>query len=158
MSPFYVDYLHSLAELHTEIMRTIRHLPQEAFDWIPFPGGNSLSVLIVHLAGAEKFWIGDVVGGEPSGRDRAAEFKVNNLAIDDLESRLNESLGYTELVLGKLELDDLETPRISPRDGQELTAAWALNHALEHTAVHVGHIQITRQLWDLSRENENSNG
>jgi hypothetical protein len=25
---------------------------------------------------------------------------------------------------------------------------WALLHALEHTAIHLGHIQITQQLWD----------
>jgi len=25
--------------------------------------------------------------------------------------------------------------------------AWALAHALEHTALHLGHIQIGRELW-----------
>jgi hypothetical protein len=29
-----------------------------------------------------------------------------------------------------------------------ITAGWALNHALAHTALHIGHAQITRQLWD----------
>lgn len=151
MNPFYVDYLNSLAELHTEIIQTIRYLPQEALDWIPFSGGNSLSVMIVHLTGAEKYWMGDVIAGESSGRDRPAEFQVKNVGIEDLESRLNESLGYAELVLSKLELDDLELNRISPRDGQEMTVSWALDHALKHTAIHVGHIQITRQLWDQEK-------
>jgi ankyrin repeat protein len=26
--------------------------------------------------------------------------------------------------------------------------AWCLAHALEHTALHLGHMQITRQLWE----------
>jgi len=29
--------------------------------------------------------------------------------------------------------------------------AWALLHALDHTAQHLGHMQITRQLWDQER-------
>jgi hypothetical protein len=26
--------------------------------------------------------------------------------------------------------------------------AWSLLHALEHTALHLGHMQLTRQLWE----------
>lgn len=28
------------------------------------------------------------------------------------------------------------------------TVAWRLAHALEHTALHLGHMEITRQLWE----------
>jgi hypothetical protein len=28
--------------------------------------------------------------------------------------------------------------------------AWSLLHAQEHMAIHVGHIQIMRQMWDQS--------
>ena len=74
MQSFYADYLNNLEELHEEILHTISGLPQDAFDWTPFPGGNSLSVLIVHLTGAERYWFSDVVAGVPSGRDRESEF------------------------------------------------------------------------------------
>ena len=148
MIQFFAEYLDNLAELHSEIMRTVRHLPAEALDWVPFPDGNSLSVLVVHTSGAEKYWIGDVVANEPSARDRPAEFRVKNMRLQDLEARLNESLGYAELVVSKLGLDDLEAKRINPRDGQEVSVAWALLHALKHTALHLGHMQLTRQLWD----------
>lgn len=150
MEQFYVDFLDNLADLHAEIMKTIRHLPSEALDWVPFPGGNSLSILVIHVAGAEKFWMGDVVAGEPSHRDRPAEFKARGFSISQLESKLNESLGYAELVLGKFTLADLSAPRIHPRNEQEITAGWALEHTLKHTALHLGHLEITRQLWDQS--------
>ncbi len=68
MQSFYADYLNNLKELHQEILHTINGLPQEAFDWTPFTGSNSLSVLIVHLTGAERYWFSDVVAGVPSGR------------------------------------------------------------------------------------------
>jgi hypothetical protein len=54
--------------------------------------------------------------------------------------------------LEKLTLKDLETLSISPRDGRKLTVAWALAHALEHTALHAGHMQIMRQLWEQRDE------
>ena len=154
MIQFFADYVDNLADLHTDMMKAVRHLPAEALDWVPFPEGNSLSVLMVHTAGAEKFWIGDVVANESSGRDRPEEFRVRNLTLQDLEARLNESLGYAELVVGKLELEVMEAKRIDPRNGQEVTVAWALAHALKHTALHLGHIQITRQLWDQAHSGD----
>ncbi len=74
MQPFYTDYLNNLEELHQEILHTINGLPQNAFDWTPFTGGNSLSVLIVHFTGAERYWLSDVVAGVSSRRDRESEF------------------------------------------------------------------------------------
>ena len=150
MIQFFADYVDNLAELHTDMMKTVRHLPAEALDWVPFPSGNSLSVLIVHSAGAEKFWLGDVLAKELSGRDRPAEFRIKNQSQQQLEARLNESLGYAELVVGKLELEDLKAVRIDPRNGREFTVAWAMAHALKHTGLHLGHMQITRQLWEGS--------
>lgn len=148
MIQYFTDYLDILADLHSEIIKAVRHLPVEALDWVPYADANSLSVLIVHTAGAEKFWLGDVVANEPSGRDRPAEFRARNAAVVELEKSLSESLGYAELVVGKLRLDDLAGIRHDPRNGQEVTVAWALNHVLEHTALHLGHIQVTRDFWD----------
>ena len=119
MQPFYTDYLNNLEDLHQEILYTINDLPQEAFDWTPFNGGNSLSVLIVHLTGAERYWIGDVVSGVPSGRDRESEFKVKNLKPGVLNARLQESWSYVAKALENLDLIDLEAKRRSPRDDRD---------------------------------------
>lgn len=151
MQTFYTDYLNNLEELHQEILHTINGLSQDAFDWIPFTGGNSLSVLIVHLTGAERYWIGDVVAGVPSGRDRDSEFKVKNLEPGELAARLQESWSYGAQALENLDLNDLESKRRSLRNDRDVSVAWALEHALKHTAVHLGHIQITRQLWDMHK-------
>ncbi len=153
MQSFYTAYLDNLNELHTDFIQTIRDLPQEALDWSPFSGGNSCNVIITHIAGAEKYWLGDVVAGAPSGRDREAEFRVRNLKVAELEAQLQGSLAYAGDVLENLGLGDLETTRRSPRNDQEVTVAWALNHALKHTAIHLGHLQITRQLWEEGQVN-----
>jgi len=109
---------------------------------------NSLGVLVVHVAGAERYWIGDVVAHEPSGRDRAGEFRAQGLGAEALQQRLMDSLAYIRGLLEGLTLQDLADVRASPRDGRPFTVGWALAHTLEHTAVHTGHIGLTRQLWE----------
>jgi uncharacterized damage-inducible protein DinB len=151
MRPFFTDYLNNLLELHGDIRGALQGLPQDALDWSPGAEMNSLNVLVVHLTGAERYWIGDVVAGEPSGRDRAAEFRVSGLSTDELLRRLSDIEILAQRVLGPFALQALEEKRVSPRDGREFTVAWALGHALKHTALHLGQIQITRQLWEQAQ-------
>jgi uncharacterized damage-inducible protein DinB len=146
------DYLERLQALHAGAARAIEGLPQAALDWMPGPDMNSLCVLVVHLTGAERYWIGDVVGRDPSGRDRDAEFRVHGLDEGALRKRLDDALTYSRDVLEELSPQNLETVCVSPRDGREFTVAWSLAHTLEHTAIHLGHMQIVRQLWDQRSE------
>jgi uncharacterized damage-inducible protein DinB len=141
-------YLERLAALHADMQRAIEGLPQVALDWLPGPDMNSLCVLVVHTCGAERYWIGDVVGRDPSARDRTAEFHATGWDAIALGEHLDESLARVRGVLEGLTLQDLKALRVSPRDGCKFTVAWCLAHALEHTAIHLGHMQIARQLWD----------
>ena len=142
------EYLNRLESLHADLSRTFEGLPQETLDWSPATGMNSLAVLAVHTAGAERYWIGEVAGQDPSGRDRAAEFRTRQLTAGALKLRLDSALAHSQAVLEKLSLPDLDATRTAPRDQNQVTVAWALLHALEHTAMHLGHMQIARQLWD----------
>ena len=147
VSAFFEAYLSLLHELHTEIEKALAGLPAAALDWTPGPETNSLAVLVVHLTGAERFWVGDVALGEPSHRVRAEEFKAAGLTAEALIARLQDSEAYIRHALPRLSLDDLEAQRIHPRDGRTYSVAWCLLHALEHTATHMGHIELTSQLW-----------
>ena len=148
MSLFYAEYLERLNELHQDVAQSIEDLSPEALDWDPGPGMNSLAVLVTHLCGAQRYWIGDVVGQDPSGRMRSTEFQVSGSSAQELAGLLERTLAHSEKILGSLVLADLDDYRQSPRDGQDYSVAWCLAHALEHTALHLGHIQIGRQLWD----------
>jgi uncharacterized damage-inducible protein DinB len=148
MLTFFSQYCQILEESYNLLARAIEGLPQEALDWVPGQDMNSLCVLIVHTAGAERFWVGDVALGEPSGRDRAAEFTAKGWSEAALKKRLDDTLAYTRQALSRLTLADLEKPCTHPRTGEQITAGWALMYALEHTSLHLGHAQITRQLWD----------
>lgn len=113
---------------------------------------NSINVLVFHLTGAEQYWISDVTAQKPTTRDRDAEFKVHDVDVSILKKRLEDNLTFATSVLETLNLTDMESPRISPRDGREVTVAWALLHALEHSMLHLGQIQLTRQLWEQKEQ------
>lgn len=145
---FFTAYLNNLQEHHDEIRTAIKGLSPSALDWTPGAEINSLSVLVTHLTGAERYWIGDVIAGEPKERDREAEFRVKGLSEQDLLRRLSGNEAYFQKVLEPLALQVLEQSRISPRNGKSVTVGWALCHVLKHTSLHLGHMQITRQLWE----------
>jgi uncharacterized damage-inducible protein DinB len=149
MNTFISDYLERLEALIDEINLALDSLPQEGLDWVPGADMNSLAILATHVAGSLRYWIGDVVGQDPSARDRPAEFRTHDLDLPTLRGRLAASLAYAQDFLPTLSFDDLSSPRTSMRDDRQITVGWALAHALEHTAQHCGHIQLTRQLWDL---------
>ena len=148
MHPFFADCLDRLTALHDEIEKAMAGLSLEALDWSPGPEMNSMAVLVMHTAGAERYWIGDIVGQDPSGRVREQEFKTSDMSEVVLREKLQAALAHSQEVIAALSLDDLAQPRYSSRHDKDFTAGWALVHALEHTAVHTGHIQLMRQLWE----------
>lgn len=151
MQIFFLEYLDLLQKRHSEILEALEGLPSEALDWSPGTDMNSISVLVFHLTGAERYWIGDVAAQDPKERDRDAEFSVHDVGMDTLEKRLADNLEYVRNALSSFTVQDLETTRVSARDGRTFTMAWALLHALEHTTLHLGQIQLTRQLWEQSK-------
>jgi hypothetical protein len=127
-------------------------LPPDALDWTPFQISademNTINILVTHTTGAERYWIGDVALGEKSGRVRKSEFQVKGTTKEELSDKINAATVYARSAVAQLNLEDLAAVRTSARDGRKFTVSWALLHALEHTALHLGHIQITRQLWE----------
>lgn len=144
----YDDLYDRFLELHSDIAKAVDGIPVEALDWSPGSDINSIAVLVVHTAAAERFWIGAVVLGEPSNRVRGEEFQTRGKTADDLKQGVADADNYARAALARLGVSDLDAVRISPRNGQSFSIGWCLFHVLEHTALHLGHIQITRQLWE----------
>jgi len=150
MSIFYNDLMDRLSELHAEIEKSLDGLPSDALDWVPGPEMNSITVLVTHLTGAEHYWIGVAVN-EPHERDRAVEFLTKGLGLEELKARVVSTEDFARQALTSLSIKDLETLRHSPRKDKTFSVGWCLAHALEHSAIHTGHIQLTRQLWDMRK-------
>jgi uncharacterized damage-inducible protein DinB len=146
----YTDLNDRFGELHADILKALDGLPPEALDWVPGGEMNSIAVLVVHLSGAERYWVG-VALAEPPERDREAEFKTHALGAGELKAHLADADDFTRQALDRFAPGDLEAVRQSPRNARTFTVGWCLAHALEHTALHTGHIQLTRQLWEQEK-------
>src|SRR3990172_2370464 len=151
MDPILASLFEHFRRLHESCNEILSGLTKEALDWSPGESMNSIAVLVTHVAGSEKFWIGDIAMQEPSGRVREAEFIVKGDGAAHLSSLLDSSLAYIQGAFARLTRDDLDQPRTSPLDGKTYDVAWSIAQSLAHTALHLGHIQLTRQLVDEGR-------
>ncbi len=150
MHPFFQEYIERLTQLHSDLIDVLERLPPAALDWQPAPHMNSIAVLIAHTAGAERFWIGDVTVRGSSARNRADEFQVSGLNHATLKALLAATLADSKAALAQLAVEQLTAECPSPTHDETFTVGWSLLHALEHTATHVGHIQLMGDLWQLS--------
>lgn len=146
MDPVLEVFHQKLVGLHEGAGRALGGLTPEQLDWKPGEEMNSLAVLAAHIAGAERFWFGDVILGEPTGRNRDQEFATRGATEESLGAALDSALELARRALAGLGAGQLAELRVSPRDGREYSIAWAIAHMLEHTAQHVGHMDVTRQL------------
>ncbi|MFQ6014157.1 MAG: DinB family protein [Anaerolineae bacterium] len=143
-------YLHMIEDLRDQVSDLIANLPAEALNWRPVEGiedhaTNSLAVLATHIAGAEHFWIAEVIGGQPPTRDRHAEFATKATGPAELRRRLEETGVETREALSSLRKVDLDGTR--EVNGRTVPVRWAILHVIDHTALHLGHMEITYQLW-----------
>lgn len=144
------NYLSRLDDLRGQMIALLRDLPAEALNWRPIAESNdhatnSLAVLAVHSAGAEHFWVAEVIGGYPATRQRASEFVVVAESAEEITHILEKTAAETRSVLSALSQTDLgESRRV---EGREIPIRWCLLHVIDHTSLHLGHMQITYQLW-----------
>ena len=141
---FFADYLQLLETLQHRLHMDVRDLPAEAMDWLPGPQMNSVAVLLAHIAGLLHEGI-DIALGDPPGRVRAQEFQTRGVLSAEMLRRLDAVIDYARDALPRLGLDDLSKER-KDEDGM-VTCGWALLHALEHAYLHLGHTQLTCQMW-----------
>lgn len=143
-------YLSMIEDLRMQVREIVADLPAEALNWRPLPGvddhaTNSLAVLAAHVAGAEHFWIAEAIGHAPPTRDRPAEFALEVVGAAGLLERLDQVGAETRAILSKLPEEELDSFRTV--QDKTVPVRWAILHVIDHTALHLGHMQITYQLW-----------
>ena len=144
-------YLAILEDLRGQVKKGLEGLDQEGLDWRPIPGKgdlstNSLGAIATHLAGSETYLMKEIITGQPIHRDREAEFVAKGAGVLDLQERLDKAAQATKVVLSSLSPSGLDEER-KFRD-RNVSVRWCILHVIEHTATHLGHIQLTRQLWE----------
>jgi uncharacterized damage-inducible protein DinB len=118
---------------------------------LELPESNTAFALATHLIGSAEYWVLEVAGGHHVQRDRLAEFHASGSGAELME-RYERWLAAMPTVLNHLPDEQLGQaakvdPRFHPSLANELmTIRDALLHAVEHCAIHQGHLELTRQL------------
>lgn len=118
---------------------------------LDLPESNSAFVLATHLIGAAEYWVLELAGGQDVARDRPAEFRATGTGAA-LAARYERWLAAMHTVLAALPGERMGQPALAHdgqqarQGGQPVTVRDALLHAIEHCALHQGHLELTRQL------------
>ena len=142
----FLDAVHSKMHANHDAFReTITGLSVDALNWKPVADGNSICVLASHALDAERFLLTTAIDLEVD-RDREAHFRVSTTGSDDLLALIDRAEAENDGYLARLSEADLA--REVARPGRTHTGAWWVLQAVEHSREHVGHAQLTRQLWE----------
>ena len=151
MSGTAAQVAHLLENIARNAMTQFEGITQEDLNRkLPLPESNSLFALATHLVGAGEFWVLVIVGQREIRRERQAEFSATG-QVEDLLARYEHWIQGIHEVLDTFPDERLDEPA-EPPAGYHLTSRRerrdirdALLHTVEHSALHLGHIQLTRQ-------------
>ena len=159
MTQVYLHAVHqSLGLLVADFLKALDGIPDNELNgWKPSAeqaGGGEMSTfaaLGVHTASAATWMIVHQVFGHEFSRERLLEFEAltTRAEIDDLFASMLQRFGELIETEGDVDLTALP-PTVRPSVPDWTRLAW-LFHAIDHTAVHLGHVEITRQLWLAER-------
>ena len=143
-------YLTEFGILRGQIRDAIKGMGDEAANWHPLPKDtNSVYAILSHIIGVDNFWVRQMIMGGTVKRDREAEFAASG-RLAELVDRWERAWADTELMLGKLTKAQLLEIRSVPHRPEfaNVTVQWIVLHLISHYAIHLGHMQLTVQLWD----------
>ena len=112
---------------------------------------NTFYALGMHTVASGEYWLLHGAGAQATNRNRDAEFHARG-SLADLRARFDTWLANSREVLRSLTEEDLgREVNVRDRPDEKFTIADCIVHTIEHTATHVGHLQIQRQLWDAEQ-------
>jgi uncharacterized damage-inducible protein DinB len=120
----------------------------------PIDGSNSIYVIMAHTLGNARAWVLGIACGQPVERDRPAEFRASGRDAVALVAKLRRLSYEIETALAALPPSDLEQRLVPPAslwgegEPHEISRREAVVHVIEHAALHLGHLQMTRD-WAL---------
>lgn len=143
-------YIETLRALRAEGLQFVGIHDAIALNWSPTASeANTTYQLLTHMTGSEAWWIHENVGGIDVHRNRESEFGASGDDIAALKARYDGVAQRTEEILRGLAGTDLGELRKTSSDNHPggRSVRWCIVHIIEHTARHVGHIELTSQLF-----------
>ena len=148
------QFANVLERIARDVIKQLDGLPDSVLNQpVPLPDANTLYAIATHLAGATEFWAVQMASGRDAGRNRLAEFRATGegaaliARYERLIAALHDALDtLPDAAMNGIPPQPPAEYRSTGGLGDVLTLRDCLLHAVEHGALHQGHIQITRQL------------
>jgi hypothetical protein len=138
----------TLKSLHSDMQYLIKGVPGAGLNWQPGTNTNSLWALTLHTLGTTLHLLSTAADIEPRWQSwqRATELTASGDDPGLLLAAIRNMDDFLDKVFSVLED---ETPA-TERDwlGKPKPISYLVAHAVEHAGRHVGHMELTRQLWD----------
>lgn len=138
----------TFSAIHQKMREQVQGVSAEGLNWRPGPDANPLYALVTHMLGSERFFLHKALGQEVA-RDREAEFLASGEDDQTLLRRIAQAEEEMRRLLGAITAEDLA--RETELRGTRRTGAWYLVNVLSHLSEHIGHLNLTRQLWEQRR-------
>jgi uncharacterized damage-inducible protein DinB len=146
-------YSRELQSLLARVCGCLDGLDEAQLNWRPPIGGaNSVCVIASHTLGNARAWVLGIACGRPVGRDRPAEFRASGRDASALVADAQRLSSEIDAALSALSPSDLDRRLVPPQslwgegDPYEISVREALMHVVEHASLHLGQIQLTRDL------------
>ncbi len=138
----------ALKVLHADMRFLIKGVPGMGLNWQPGVNTNSLWALVLHTLGTTLHLLSTAADIEPGWQDWKRQTELSASGDDPglLLTAINNMDDFLDKVFPVLEEEDAA----AMRDwlGKQHPVSWLTAHAIEHAGRHVGHMELTRQLWD----------
>lgn len=146
-------YISELESLLDRLCRIAEGLDGAQLNWRPpSDGANSIYVITAHTLGNARAFILGIACGQPIERDRPAEFRASGRDAAALVAKLRRLSHEIAAALASLSPADLER-RLVPAaslwgegEPHEISVREAILHVVEHASIHLGQLQLTRDL------------
>jgi uncharacterized damage-inducible protein DinB len=122
---------------------------------LTLPESNSAFVLATHLIGSAEYWVLEMAGGRNVQRDRLSEFRATGTGAE-LVARYEHWMSAMQELMRTLpderfdQIAHVSAQYHPPIEERPMTVRDCLLHAVEHCALHQGHLELTRQLLGYS--------
>ncbi len=138
----------TLIALHSDMQFLIKGVPTAGLNWQPGANTNSLWALTLHTLGTTLHLLSTAADIEPRWQSwqRATELAASGEDASLLLAAIRNMDDFLDKVFSVLEEETPDTER--DWLGKPKPISYLVSHAVEHAGRHVGHMELTRQLWD----------
>ncbi|MBM3960137.1 MAG: DUF1572 domain-containing protein [SAR202 cluster bacterium] len=143
------DLLAEIERIHEAAKKAVRKAGDAGVKWTPaVPDANSIAVIVTHMCGSEAQWVHKYIGGRNVERNRDSEFKTPINTAKGLVEALDKAGAATRQALEKETSATLNRAVTSHNPAIAKNARDCVLHSLSHQATHIGHLEMTLQLWE----------